>query len=85
MKQGYQRLQALCRSRLLTHRFTALRGKMMLLQRYCRSYIERSQYQGRMQAVTVIQAGVRKVIAAQRYNRLKIEVSECFVWCISCD
>ena len=37
MRDGYLRLQALFRSRILTHRFTHLRGKMMTLQVHVKS------------------------------------------------
>ncbi len=74
MRLGYMRLQALCRSRLLTHRFTAIRSKMITFQRHCRGFLSRQWYQNRLGSVIVLQAGVRKVIAQKKYNRMRIEV-----------
>ncbi len=74
MKQGYMRLQALVRSRLLTHRFTLLRSKMVTLQRHCRAYLSRTFYERHHQSVVVVQAGVRKMIAQSLYRRKLIEV-----------
>ena len=45
------------------------------LQRHCRGFIQRSRFQTRMSSVITLQAGVRKMIALRRYNRMKIEVS----------
>jgi myosin-7 len=73
MKQGYMRLQALCRSRILTHRFTLLRSKMINFQRHARAFLARGSYQRRLNGVVVLQAGVRKMVAQRRYTRMTIE------------
>ena len=69
------RLQALVRSRLLTHRFTLLRSKMITLQRHCRSYFARTYFERRQTNVLILQAGIRKMIAQRKYMRAKIFVS----------
>ena len=72
------RLQALVRSRLLTHRFTLLRSKMVTLQRHCRAYLSRTWYERRHQSVLVLQAGIRKMIAQTMFRRRMIEVENLF-------
>ena len=51
MRQGYMRLQALCRSRILTAKFNAQRSLVINLQRYCRGFLMRKWAQARMLAI----------------------------------
>lgn len=77
MKQGYMRLQALCRSRILTHRFTYLRSKMITFQRHARAFLARTFYTRREEATRILQAGAKMMLANMQYNRKRIEVCYC--------
>ena len=41
MRTGYMRMQALIRSRVLSHKFKHLRGHVVRLQARCRGYLVR--------------------------------------------
>uniref|UniRef100_A0A0P6DFS6 Unconventional myosin-X n=1 Tax=Daphnia magna TaxID=35525 RepID=A0A0P6DFS6_9CRUS len=73
MRSGFLRLQALIRSRILSHRFQHLRGHIVGLQARCRGYLIRSQFRMKTQAVVVIQKHVRRMIAQERYKKMKKE------------
>jgi len=68
------RLQALCRSRILTSKFNAQRSLIINLQRYCRGFLVRRWAQQRMLAIIRIQASIRTAIQRMKFRRLKIEV-----------
>jgi hypothetical protein len=68
------RLQAMYQARLLTHRYNILRSKITNLQRYCRRYLAKQNFQKKMNAILKIQCGVRKFIAQKAYRRLKDDV-----------
>ncbi len=73
MRQGFMRLQAMYQSRLLSHRYNILRSKITNLQRFCRSYLARQNYQRKLNAILKIQSGVRKYIALKAYKRMRLE------------
>lgn len=72
MKVGYMRLQALIRSRVLSHRFRHLRGHIVGLQARARGYLIRKMYAKKMWAIIKIQAHVRRVIAQRKFNKIKV-------------
>jgi myosin-7 len=72
MKVGYMRLQALIRSRVLSHRFRHLRGHIVGLQAHARGYLVRRMVAKKRQAVIKIQAHVRRVIAQRKFNKIKV-------------
>jgi len=72
MKVGYMRLQALIRSRVLSHRFRHLRGHVVSLQARIRGYLIRRMFRTKMWAVVKIQAHVRRMIAQRRFKKLKV-------------
>ena len=74
MRQGYTRLQAVIRSRILTARFNVIRGWAIDLQRVCRGYLIRQWVQKRMLAIVQIQAAVRTINATKKLRRMRIEV-----------
>lgn len=78
MKVGYMRLQALIRSRVLSHRFRHLRGHIVGLQARARGYLIRKMYDKKMWAIIKIQAHVRRVIAQRKFNKIKVNVSNFF-------
>ncbi|KAH8323937.1 hypothetical protein KR059_002514, partial [Drosophila kikkawai] len=73
MRVGYMRLQALIRSRVLSHRFRHLRGHIVGLQAHARGYLVRREYGHKMWAVIKIQSHVRRMIAVRRYRKLRLE------------
>ncbi|XP_076454167.1 myosin-VIIa-like isoform X2 [Babylonia areolata] len=73
IRQGYRRLQAVIRSRLLTARFSVLRGWAVDVQRHCRGYLVRQWVKKRMLAIVQMQAAVRTIGAQKRLRRLRIE------------
>jgi myosin VIIa len=73
MRIGYMRLQALIRSRVLSHRFRHLRGHIVGLQARCRGFLVRREYGYKMWAIVKIQAHMRRIIAMRRYKKLKLE------------
>ena len=73
MRTGYMRLQALVRSRVLSHKFRHLRGHMVRLQARSRGYLVRRHYRRRLWAVVTLQAHVRRMIAVRRYRKLRLE------------
>ena len=70
---GYQRLQALIRSRILTHQFKHLRGHIVSLQARCRGYLIRKSYRERYAAAVKIQAFIRGIIARNHFVKLREE------------
>lgn len=75
MKVGYMRLQALIRSRVLSHRFRHLRGHIVGLQAHARGYLIRKMAYRKREAIIKIQAHVRRVIAQRRFNKIKVSTT----------
>ena len=73
MKNGYLRLQAVIRSRILSHRFKHLRGHIIGLQARSRGYLIRREITRKKWAVIKIQSNVRRMIAQRDYRRMKVE------------
>merc|ERR1712083_960735 len=73
MRTGYMRMQALIRSRILSHKFRHLRGHIVRLQARCPGCLVRRSYEKKLWAVIKIQSHVRKMIAMRHYRKLKIE------------
>ena len=73
MRIGYMRLQALIRSRVLSHRFRHLRGHIVALQARARGHLVRKMYHKKMWAIVKIQAHVRRLIAQRKYKKTKYE------------
>lgn len=69
---GYLRLQAVIRSRVLSHRFKHLRGHIVGLQAQARGYLVRRICALKILAIIKIQAHVRKIIAQRRFNKIKV-------------
>jgi myosin-7 len=76
MRKGFMRLQAAFQARLLSHRYTILRVKIINIQRMSRGYLARLNYARKLKAIVRIQAGVRKYIAQKAYRRVKLEVEK---------
>lgn len=72
MLVGYLRLQAVIRSRVLSHRFKHLRGHIVGLQAQSRGYLVRRMCAHKMWAIVKIQAHVRRIIAQRRFNKIKV-------------
>ncbi|KAL8618879.1 hypothetical protein ACOMHN_000886 [Nucella lapillus] len=76
IRQGYRRLQAVIRSRLLTARFSVLRGWAVDVQRHCRGFLVRQWVQKRKLAIVQMQAAVRTMGAMKRFRRMRIETQK---------
>lgn len=71
---GYLRLQAVIRSRVLSHRFKHLRGHIVRLQAHSRGYLIRRMCTHKMWAIIKIQTHVRRIIAQRRFNKIKVYI-----------
>ena len=69
---GYMRLQALIRSRILSHKFKHLRGHIIRLQARCRGYLIRREFSKKIWAIVTIQSHVRRMIAQRQYRKLRV-------------
>ena len=67
------RLQAVIRSRILSHRFKHLRGHIIRLQARSRGYLIRREMTRKKWAVIKIQSNVRRMIAQRDYRRMRVE------------
>jgi len=74
---GYLRLQAVIRSRVLSHRFKHLRGHIVRLQAHSRGYLIRRMCTHKMWAIIKIQTHVRRIIAQRRFNKIKVYYYSC--------
>jgi len=77
MLVGYLRLQAVIRSRVLSHRFKHLRGHIVGLQAQSRGYLIRRMCSIKIWAIIKIQTHVRRIIAQRRYNKIKVKQDVC--------
>ena len=66
------RLQALIRSRVLSHKFRHLRGHIVRLQARSRGYLVRRNYEKKMWAVIKIQSHVRRMVAQRKFRKLRV-------------
>ena len=73
MKNGYLRLQAVIRSRILSHRFRHLRGHIIRLQARSRGFLIRREMAKKRWAVIKLQSHVRRMIAQRDYRKMKVE------------
>ena len=73
MRNGYLRLQAVIRSRILSHRFKHLRGHIIRLQARSRGYLIRREITRKKWAVIKIQSNVKRMIAQRDYRRMRVE------------
>lgn len=71
---GFERLQAIARSRLLTRQYQAARQRVVQLQARCRGYLVRQHVQARRRAVVVIQAHARGMAARRNFRHRKANV-----------
>lgn len=71
---GFERLQAIARSHLLTKQFQAMRQRMVQLQARCRGYLVRQQIQAKRRAIVTIQAHARGMAARRSFQRRKANV-----------
>lgn len=72
IKRGYYRLQALIRSRVLTSKFSQVRGMIVRLQARCRGFHVRRFQQKERWAVLFLQRQVRTWLASKRERRLRV-------------
>lgn len=77
---GFERLQAIARSRLLMRQFQTMRQKIVQLQARCRGYLVRQQVRAKRRAVVIIQAHARGMVARKTYWHQKSAVGSHLVW-----
>ncbi|KAH0623879.1 hypothetical protein JD844_007064 [Phrynosoma platyrhinos] len=70
---GFERLQALFRSRQLVKQYEAARASVIKFQALCRGYLMRQKTAEQMKAVCVIQAYARGMFARRSFQRMKRE------------
>uniref|UniRef100_A0A8C4QH98 Myosin VIIAb n=1 Tax=Eptatretus burgeri TaxID=7764 RepID=A0A8C4QH98_EPTBU len=74
LRQGFGRLQALYRTRRLSHDFYLVCTRLASFQARCRGYLIRRAFRHRLWATLTIQAYVRGMLARRLYRRLRTEV-----------
>nr|XP_034988804.1 unconventional myosin-VIIb isoform X1 [Zootoca vivipara] len=70
---GFERLQALFRSRQLVKQYEAARASVIKFQALCRGYLMRQKTAEQLKAVCVIQAYARGMFARRSFQRMKRE------------
>uniref|UniRef100_A0A803TBL6 Myosin VIIB n=1 Tax=Anolis carolinensis TaxID=28377 RepID=A0A803TBL6_ANOCA len=70
---GFERLQALFRSRQLMKQYEAARASVIKFQALCRGFLMRQKAAEQMKAVCVIQAYARGMFARRSFQRMKRE------------
>uniref|UniRef100_A0A670IEJ0 Myosin VIIB n=1 Tax=Podarcis muralis TaxID=64176 RepID=A0A670IEJ0_PODMU len=73
---GFERLQALFRSRQLVKQYEAARASVIKFQALCRGYLMRQKTAEQLKAVCVIQAYARGMFARRSFQRMKREVED---------
>ena len=74
MRMGFERLQAMVRSRQLHSSYKEMRLRIMAFQSRCRGYLARREYKIKLGAIITIQAGFRMVLAKKTVQKLPQEV-----------
>ena len=74
MMHGFERLQAMVRSRQLHSSYVEMRSRVMAFQQLSRGYLARREYKIKLGAVITIQAGFRMVLSKSELKRRKKEV-----------
>ena len=82
MRYGFERLQAMVKSKQLAISYQQTRLKIMAFQSLCRGYLARREYKIKLGAVITIQSGFRMLLAKKKRLRLQYEV--CFEHYIKC-
>uniref|UniRef100_UPI00358E9D69 unconventional myosin-VIIa n=1 Tax=Myxine glutinosa TaxID=7769 RepID=UPI00358E9D69 len=73
LRQGFGRLQALYRTRRLSHDFYLVCTRLASFQARCRGYLIRRAFRHRLWATLTIQVYVRGMLARRLYRRLRTE------------
>lgn len=71
MQRGFERLQAMVRSRQLHSSYEEMRTRVMQFQTRCRGYLARREYKIKLGAIITIQAGFRMVLAKKELIKLR--------------
>lgn len=71
---GFERLQALFRSRQLAKQFETARAHVIRFQARCRGYLMRQKIAEQKKAACIIQAYARGMLARHSFQRMKREV-----------
>ena len=74
MRIGFERLQALVRTRQLLTSYKEMRRRIIMFQSICRGEIARRELKMKMGAIVTIQAGFKMVYAKKELAKRKKEV-----------
>ncbi|XP_072427812.1 unconventional myosin-VIIa-like [Chiloscyllium punctatum] len=77
MRQGFQRLQALCHTRKLVKEYNETRRMIILFQAQCRGYLSRQNNTKQLAAVTTIQAYTRGMLIRKSYRKKRRDIQRC--------
>uniref|UniRef100_A0A672Z2N9 Myosin VIIAb n=1 Tax=Sphaeramia orbicularis TaxID=375764 RepID=A0A672Z2N9_9TELE len=80
IKSGFVRLQAVYRSRKYYKSYRMTRRRITLIQARCRGFLIRQTFWRRLRAVVTIQAYTRGMIARRLCQRLRAEVTCCYIY-----
>ena len=79
MMNGFERLQAMVRTRQLHTSYIEMRSRILEFQSFCRGFLARREYKIKTGAIMTIQAGFRMVLAKKKVQRLRQEVFSNFI------
>ena len=74
MRIGFERLQALVRTRQLRTSYKEMRRRIMIFQSRCRGAIARRDLKMKIGAIVTIQAGFKMIYAKKELERRRTEV-----------
>ena len=76
MRLGFERLQALVKTRQLATSYKEMRKRIIAFQSLCRGCISRREHRLKLGAIVTLQAGFKMALARKELNRRKKEVTK---------
>lgn len=73
MMNGFERLQAMVRTRQHHTSYVEMRTRILEFQSFCRGFLARRDYKIKLGAIMTIQAGFRMVLAKKKVQRMRQE------------
>lgn len=84
MRIGFERLQAVVRTRQLATSYKEMRRRVIVFQSCCRGLLARRELQMKIGAIITIQSGFKMMYARKELEKRKREVIFHFIWiCIA--
>ena len=84
MRTGYMRMQALIRSRILSHKFRHLRGHVVRLQARCRGYLVRRSVQI-IHSIPLEKGRYRYPMSSLNERTFALEIRKKNIWTLSAE